>query len=89
MRSAGIVLARHGDREPSCLPGLLLPVWLVCHVLVRFPPRRKAGMEVTMSSVLIAVVILMLVVLAEAVHHRFQRERRRKRISACMLGCLK
>lgn len=64
-------------------------IWLVCHVLVRFPPRRKAGMEVTMSSVLTAVVILMIVVLAEAVHHRFQRERRRKRISACMLGCLK
>jgi hypothetical protein len=28
-------------------------------------------------------------VLAEAVYHRFQRERRRKHISACMLVCLK
>jgi hypothetical protein len=46
-------------------------------------------MEVTMSSILIAVVTLMLVVLAEAVYHRFQRERRRKHISACMLACLK
>jgi hypothetical protein len=64
-------------------------VWLVCHVPVRFPPRLEAGMEVTMSSVLIAVVILMLVVLAEAVHHRFQRQRRRKHISACLLACLK
>ncbi len=42
-----------------------------------------------MSSVFISVAVLMLVVLAEAVHHRFQRERRRKRISACMLACLK
>jgi hypothetical protein len=64
-------------------------IWLVCHVLVHFPPRREAGLEATMSSVLTAAVILMLVVLAEAVHHRFQRERRRKRISGCMLGCLK
>jgi hypothetical protein len=49
----------------------------------------KPILEVTMSSVLIAVVILMLVVLAEAVHHRFQRERRRKHIAVCMLACLK
>jgi hypothetical protein len=46
-------------------------------------------MEVTVSSILIAVVALMLVALAEAVYHRFQRERRRKHISPCMLACLK